>query len=53
MQTPEQVHRAILSEVYAQSVIANRKFIGVRWSVIFLFAALVLWAGAQGLLAVA
>jgi hypothetical protein len=52
-QTPEQVHRAILSEVYAQSVIASRKFVGVRWSVIFLFAAMVLWAGAQGLLAVA
>jgi hypothetical protein len=53
VQTPEQVHRAILGEAYAQSVIANRKFIGVRWSVIFLFAALVLWAGAEGLLAFA
>ncbi len=52
-QTPEQMHRALLGEVYAQSVIATRKFASVRWSVTFLFAALVLWAGAQGLLAVA
>jgi hypothetical protein len=52
-QTPEQVHRALLGEVYAQSVIATRKFVQVRWSVIFLLLALVLWAGAQGLLAIA
>jgi hypothetical protein len=52
-QSPEDLLRAVLAETYAQSLIANRKFLGVRWSVIFLLAALVLWAVAQGILAVA
>ena len=52
-QTPEELLRAVLAEIYAQSAIASRKYMGVRWSVIFLLAALVLWAAAQGILAFA
>ena len=52
-QTPEQLLRAQLAEIHAQSKIADRKFMGVRWSVVFLLVALVLWAVAQGILAFA
>lgn len=50
-QSQEQIHRALLSEVYIMARIASRKFAGVRWSVAFLLFALVLWAGVEALLA--
>jgi|YNPNPStandDraft_1061719.scaffolds.fasta_scaffold15044_5 hypothetical protein len=52
-QTEEQVHAALLSQVYAKSRIANRKFLRVRHSLNFLVGAFVLWAGAQLLLVLA
>lgn len=49
--SPDELRTAILAQVYAKAKIATRKFAASRVSLNFLFAALALWAVAQGLLA--
>lgn len=50
-QPRHEISGSILALVYAQARIANRKFVGVRQSINFLIAALILWALVQLLIA--
>ncbi len=49
--TPDDLKKEMLAQVYAKALIAQRKFTASRHSLNFLVGALVLWAGAQVMLA--
>ena len=43
-QTPREMDEAVLAQVHSRAQIANRKFVGIRWSLDFLFVAFLAWA---------
>ena len=50
-QTTREMDEALLAQIHSRAHIANRKFVGIRWSLNFLFVAFLAWAMVRLLIA--